>query len=54
MHIAYLKQGDIIGQYSALFGEPVKFTARATTKLRLLTLKQEFFSENLDGIGSAI
>ena len=33
-----LVQGDIIGQYSALFDEPLNFQAKALSKVRILTL----------------
>ena len=53
-HLAFLKQGDIVGQYSALFDETVKFTARAVSKVRLLTLGQEFYDNTIDGLPEAI
>jgi len=37
-HVCYLQQGDSIGQYSILFDEPSNFTAKAVTKVRLLSL----------------
>ena len=33
-----LKQGDVIGMYSALFDETFLFTALATTNVRILSL----------------
>lgn len=39
-----LKQGDLIGQYSVLFGQEIEFNATAKTHCRLLQLPDTFFS----------
>ena len=45
-----LKQGDMLGQYSVLFDEPLLFTAHAVSNLRILTIDQSFFMEYKDTI----
>jgi len=45
-----LHQGDLFGQYSFLYNESLLFTAVAKTKVRLLTLSQEFFIEHKEMI----
>ena len=45
-----LKQGDVLGMYSVLFGESFLFTAIAKKNARILTLDVEFFLENQEEI----
>ena len=56
-HLGYLQQGDVIGQYSFLFDEQFRFSAKSMTKVRVLSLSQEVLIENqtvIDGLEEAI
>lgn len=48
--LATLRQGDNLGQYSCLFNEGFVFSIVAQTNVRLLTLSQQFFLDNLTTI----
>ena len=38
-----LKQGDLVGQYSVLFGQEYEFKMTAKTSVRVLKLSDHFF-----------
>lgn len=42
--LGQLCQGDLIGQYSALFSEDLSFSVISKTQVRMLTLPERFFS----------
>lgn len=46
--LGQLVQGDLIGQYSALFSEDLSFSVISKTQVRMLTLPERFFSSFSD------